>query len=78
MKFDERLDYYLMVARLMAEADAQMREDALDGGSQPYAEDLWALRRAVQAAEDAAARIVVGLAEKAMPDDESGGVSARH
>jgi hypothetical protein len=61
MKSDERLDYYLMVARLMAEAEAQMRVDALDRGSLDYATDLADLRRAVQNAEEAAARIAVSL-----------------
>lgn len=58
---DERIDYYLMVTRLMAEADAQLDADAGTPSSLPYAEDLELLREAVQMAEQAAARIVVSL-----------------
>lgn len=58
---DERIDYYLMVTRLMAEADAQLDADAADPASLPHAEDLELLREAVQTAEQAAARIVVAL-----------------
>lgn len=58
---DERLDYYLMVTRLMAEAGAQLEADARERESIPYAEDLEILREAIQTAEAAAAKIVLGL-----------------
>ena len=58
---DERMDYYLMVTRLMAEADAQLDADSRDPACIPYGEDLATLREAIQTAEEAAARIVVAL-----------------
>ena len=58
---DERLDYYLMITRLMAEADTQLEADANDQDSIRYAEDLEILREAAQPAEAAAAKIVLGL-----------------
>jgi hypothetical protein len=59
---DERLEYYLMMVRLMTEADAQLKADALDQGSRIYSEDLAALRGAVCIAQEAAARIAKELA----------------
>lgn len=38
--YDERLQYYLMLARLLAEADLQLEADADDPGSAPMARDL--------------------------------------
>lgn len=61
ISIDERLEYYVMVARLMAEADLQMQADSLDSGSRPYSEDLASLRGAVRMAEEAASRIVDDL-----------------
>jgi hypothetical protein len=79
---DERIDYFLMVTRLMSEAEAQLDADSHDGGSYPYAEDLAALRTAVQTAEEAAARIVVSLISSkrtALPGEREGKErAARH
>jgi len=79
---DERMDYYLMITRLMAEADAQLDADAHDPASIPYAEDLATLREAIQTAEETAARIVVALITSkrtGMHSDRDGdATTARH
>ena len=60
-QFDERLDYYLMLTRLMGEADAQLEVESAGPERHAYAADLDALREAIIAAEEAAARIVIQL-----------------
>ena len=79
---DERIDYFLMLTRLMSEADSQLEADIMDPGSHPYAEDLATLHEAIQMAEEAAARIVLSLiaAKRSAPIAERDAASrpARH
>lgn len=79
---DERLDYYLMVTRLMAEAESQLEADAGDRGCRGYAEELEILRDAIQGAQQAAARIVLKLvtSPRGLSDGEPDGIgpNARH
>ena len=60
-QFDERLDYYLMLTRLMGEADAQLAVEASNSERLAFADDLEILREAILAAEEAASRIVIQL-----------------
>ena len=55
--FDERLHYFVTLAHLLSEAEAQLEADAEDPGSAGYAEQLDLLRDAVEAALDAAIQI---------------------
>ncbi len=64
MKPDERLDYYVTVAALLAEAQDQLAADAADAGSRTYAQDLNQLRMAVEAALEAAVNIASALAKQ--------------
>lgn len=80
MHSDERLDYYLMVARLMSEADAQLRADATEKHSVGYSTELSELRRCIRGAEEAAARIAVRLMSSRIgrAEDQSGASAPRH
>lgn len=56
--YDERLHYYVTLARLLCEADLQLEGDASSPGSSPYAERLQELRQSVSAAIAASMHIV--------------------
>ena len=55
--YDERLHYYLTLARLLAEAELQLEADAEDAGSASYAEGLENLRDAIEDALAAAVEV---------------------
>ena len=80
--YDERIDYFLMLTRLLSEAEAQLGADAADRGSVGYAEDLEVLREAIQSSEAAAARIALTLITSkratAPSDRETETRAARH